>query len=65
MLYILKNMRFPIENTTATNPKQITPWRRVFLEKLIVCHLVKKFPANFLNPKFHYRVRNGLPLYLA
>ena len=36
----------------------LTPRRRVFLEKLIVPHLVKRLLA-FMNTKFHYRVNKN------
>jgi hypothetical protein len=38
------------------------PWCRILFEKLIVTHLVKKYPAFLCNPKVHYRVHTSAPL---
>jgi hypothetical protein len=41
--------------------KQITPWSRVILEKLIVPQLSKEFPHILWNLKVHYSFHNILP----
>jgi hypothetical protein len=39
-------VQYTITNKQTNKPiNQLTPWRRVLLEKLIVIQLVKKFPA--------------------
>ena len=43
----------------------LTPWCRVFLEKLTGLPLVKKFPAFLWNPKFHYRTHSVRRLSLS
>jgi hypothetical protein len=44
----------PFRNISSSHPssKNLTPWSRLLLEKLIVIQLVKKFPAFYRTLKF-------------
>jgi hypothetical protein len=41
---------------------ELTPQSRTLLGKLLVTHLLKKYPHLSWNCKVHYRVENSLPL---
>jgi len=43
---------------------KMTPWSRVFLEKLTDCHIVKKFPAFYGSQRFITAFTRPCYLYL-
>jgi hypothetical protein len=51
-----------LRNANYKQKQHLTPQTRVFLERLIVTQLVKKFPALLWNLNFHYRVHKSPPL---
>lgn len=48
--------------TSKINLCTLTPWGKVFLEKLIVPHLIKKFLTFYKNKNVHCRIHKNLPL---